>query len=100
MKEIRSIWEIFKSNYLCGIERLETKRMPEGTELFIEDQACSPSYDLAPSPPLSPLSRRQDVSLSQSSSVSLVELTDGGGGGGGRGWEEPNHKTTRKSGPK
>ncbi len=46
-----------KSYYLCGIERLETKRMPESIELFIEDQAVSPSYDLAPPTPLSPLSR-------------------------------------------
>jgi hypothetical protein len=44
------------------------------------------SYDSAPSPPPpSPLSCQQLVSLSQSSCVSLIELTDGkvGRGGGG-----------------
>ncbi len=35
------------------------------------------SYDLAPAPPLYPLSGQQVVSLSQSSCVSLLELTDG-----------------------
>ncbi len=43
-----------------------------------------------------PLSRQQDVSLSQSSCVSPLELTGGRGGGGG---EEPNHTTVRKPGP-
>jgi hypothetical protein len=39
---------------------------PESIEWFIEDLAFSPSYDLAPPPPL-PFSREQVVSLSQSS---------------------------------
>jgi hypothetical protein len=49
--------------------------------LFIENQAFSPSYNLAPPTPF----RQQAVSLSQSSSLSPVELNDGrwGGGGGG-----------------
>jgi hypothetical protein len=43
------------------------------------------SYDLAPPTPLPPLFRQQVVSLSQSSCVSSVELTDGRGGLGGGG---------------
>ncbi len=61
----------------------------ENTEWFIEDQAFSPSYDMAP-PPTHPFPFQLDVSLSQSSCVSPVELADGvweesnrGGGGGG-----------------
>ena len=46
-------------------------------------------------PPLP--SRQHVVSLSQTSCVSPVELTDGMGGGGGR--KEPNHMTARKPGP-
>jgi hypothetical protein len=46
---------------------------------MIEDQAFSPSYDLAPFPPPSP-SRRQVASLSQSSCVWPVDFTDGRGG--------------------
>ncbi len=46
------------------------------------------------SPTPSPLSRKQAVSLSQSSCVSPVELTDWKGGGG-----EQIHMTTRKPGP-
>jgi hypothetical protein len=42
------------------------------------------SYDTVPRPPYSPpLSRELLVYLSQSSSVSPIELPDGGGGGGG-----------------
>ncbi len=56
--------------------------------MIIEDQTFSSSYDLAPPPFPSPISRLQVVSLSQSSCVSSVELTDGErgrrGGGGGR----------------
>ncbi len=53
-------------------------------EWFIEDQTFLRSKDSAPSPPPSPLSRLQDVSLSQSSCV----LSDGRGRqGGGRGAE-------------
>ncbi len=43
-------------------------------ELYVEDQAYSPSSVMAPP---SPFSRVQVVSLSQSSCLSLVELTDG-----------------------
>ncbi len=42
------------------------------------------SYDLSPRPP-PPLSRQPVVSLSQSSCVTPIELTDGRGGRGGRG---------------
>ncbi len=50
-------------------------------ELFIEVQEFSPTYDLAPTSPPSPLlSRQQVVSLSQSFLVSQVELTNGRGG--------------------
>ncbi len=53
------------------------------------------SYDLAPRPPPSPLSRHQIASLAQSSFVSPIELIEGEGGGGGQG---ANHKTARKPG--
>ncbi len=45
---------------------------------FIEDPAFSLSDDLAPPPP----SRQHVVSLSPSSSVPPVELSNGRGGGG------------------
>ncbi len=48
-----------------------------------------------PSPPL-PTDLQEVVSLSQTSCVSPVELTDRRGGGGGG---EPSHTTTRKHGP-
>jgi len=51
------------------------------------DRAFSPWYDLAPPHPLR-LSLQLVVSLSQSSCVSLVKLTEGKGGGVG---EEPNN---------
>ncbi len=57
------------------------------------------SYNLSPCPPL-PLSREQDVSLSQSSCVSPIELTDGARRAGeGMGEEEPYHTTAGKPGP-
>jgi hypothetical protein len=68
---------------------------PESIECIIEDKAFLPSYDLAPSPP--PPSCQQVASLSQSSCVSPVELTDGIAGGGEE--KEPNHTTARKPGP-
>jgi hypothetical protein len=53
---------------------------PESMEGFIEDQASSPSYDLASPPPYpSPLSCQQVFSLSQSSCVSPVKLADESG---------------------
>jgi|688.fasta_scaffold224188_1 hypothetical protein len=52
---------------------------PESNECFIEDQAFSLSYYLAPPHP-PPLSRQQVVSLSQSSCVPTVDCTDGRGG--------------------
>ncbi len=70
----------------------------ESIELFIENQAVSPSYDLDPRPPPSPLSRQQVVSLSQSLCVSPIELTDWRSGDGGRG-KKPNRTAARKPGP-
>ncbi len=66
---------------------------PASIEWFIEDQAFSPSYNLASPPALSPLPSAV-VSLSQSQSP--VEITDGGGEGVG---EEPNHRMAIKPGP-
>ncbi len=57
------------------------------------------SCDSAPRPHPPPFSRQQVASLSQSSCVPSIELTDGrGGGGGGRGaeskaWPSINHQT-------
>ncbi len=53
---------------------------PESIECFIEDQAFLRQYDLALPPPPLPPSRQQVVSLSKSSCVLPVELTEGGGG--------------------
>ncbi len=55
----------------------------ENIELFVEDQAFLRSYDSALRPPTPPLSRLQLVSLSQSSCVSPIELTDRRMGGRG-----------------
>ncbi len=67
----------------------------ETFEWFIEDQAFSPSYDLAPLPPPPLLSRQQVVSLFLSLPLCRrVSLLTWEGGGG----EEPNHSTTRKPG--
>jgi hypothetical protein len=57
-----------------------------------EDQAFSPSFDMAPPPPL-PLSCQPAVPFSHSSFASPVELTEGEGVR-----EEPNHMTARKPG--
>jgi hypothetical protein len=53
-------------------------------DLYVEDQAFSSSYDLAPPSPPSPLSSQQDVFLCQSSCVSSFEFTDGRGEGGAK----------------
>jgi hypothetical protein len=60
------------------------------------DQAFLRSYmiRLLP-PPLHTIYHQQDISLSQSSCASAVELTDGGWGGGG----EQNQMTARKPCP-
>ncbi len=56
----------------------------ESIDIFIEEQAFSPSYDLAHlNPPLPPTSHISKFSLSQSLCMSPVELT---GEGGVRGW--------------
>jgi hypothetical protein len=73
---------------------------PENIEGFTEDQAFSPSKDLAPPRPPPPLARQQVVFLSQSFCGSPVELTDGregvSGGGvetydGEKTWSSINH---------
>jgi hypothetical protein len=70
----------------------EASHCPAKSILCIEeDQAFSPSYDLAPPPPPPLLS---PVCLS--SCVSPVELTDAREGRKGR---ETNNTTTRKPGP-
>ncbi len=58
--------------------------IPETIERFVEDQAFLRSYDSAPRPP-APSHPSSPVSLSQSSCVSTVKLTDDGGGRCGRG---------------
>jgi hypothetical protein len=58
---------------------------PEGQRVLNEAQAFLPSYDLAPIPTPFPLSLQQVVSLSQSSCVLLVKVTDGRGVRGVRG---------------
>ncbi len=70
----------------------------EGIECFIEEQAFLKSNDSGPRPlPSRPLSRHQVASLSQSSCVSPVELTDGRVGRGAksyereRAWSSINH---------
>jgi hypothetical protein len=55
------------------------------------------SYDSAPRLPPCPISRQQDVSLSQSSCGSLVELSDERGNKGVG--KEQNHTNGRKTGP-
>jgi hypothetical protein len=65
----------------------------------IEDQAFFWSYDWGPRPPPfspSPFSNLS-LSLSQSSCVSPIHLTDGRGGREGAG-EEPNHMTAKRPG--
>ncbi len=69
-----------KETTLFAVNFLNFKVLvPESIEWFKEDQAFSQSYVLA-SPPPNPLFRQQVVSLSQSSCVSPVQLTDGRGG--------------------
>ncbi len=60
--------------------------MSESIERYIEDEAFSLSYDLAPPPTFS---CKQVVSLSQHSRVSSVELSDWRGGEGVE--EKPNN---------
>ncbi len=98
--------QVYSCTFSCtinGLMRPEISLLaqPHGStaeriERSIEDQAFSRSFKSAPRPPPSLLSFRQIVSLSQSSIVSLVQLTGGRGGGGG---VEPNHATARKLGP-
>jgi hypothetical protein len=82
--------------YICDNWQYVTGLKAESIANFREHQAFLRSYDLAPPHPLSP-SRPQGVSLSQSSCVSLVELSDwimGGGGlpyDGEKAWSSINH---------
>jgi hypothetical protein len=70
--------------------------LKESIEGFIEDRAFLRLYESAQHPPPFPFSCQQVFSLSQSSSVSPVELTDRRDRGIG---VEPNHTTARKLGP-
>ncbi len=54
-------------------ERTSLHSTADSGERYLEDQAFSPSYDLAPAPP-PPLRMKVDC-LSQSSYVTPVELT-------------------------
>ncbi len=63
----------------------------------MEDPAFSPWYDLAPPPPPSLLSCQQVVSISQSSRVLPVQLTDNGGGGGCGGGGAKSRRLTHSS---
>ncbi len=68
----------------------------ESIEWFIEDQASSPSYDLAPPHPLLPSQvSKLPLSLSLPECYRSSLLTGEGGRGGGG----PNHTTARKPGP-
>ncbi len=66
---------------------------PESIERFIEDQAFSPSYDLA-APPTPPISK-----LSLFLSLSVCRLPSYPTGEERRDGEEQNHTTARKSSP-
>ncbi len=62
-----------------GMQRLlmwDKGGVPESIKWFTENQAFWLSYDLVPPPPHPPLSRHEVVSLSQSSCLSPVQLTD------------------------
>jgi hypothetical protein len=82
-------WTFFSSDHMhhprfhCA-DNIKLPQSAESIEWFLEGQAFLRSYDSAPCPPTSPFppSREQVVSLSQFSSVSPVELTDGRRGGG------------------
>ncbi len=78
VKNSNRIFQLNKRNE-CETDLFSFCFASKSIEWFIEDQAISPSYDLAPQPPSSlPLSYQQLVS----SCVSAVELTDGRGGSG------------------
>jgi hypothetical protein len=68
----------------------------KNTEMLYRDQFFCSRICSSPTPS-PPLSSQEVVSLSQSSCVSPIELTDGRRGGGGS--KEPNHTAARKSGP-
>ncbi len=87
---------------LSGLFRFrlcENYLSPESIAWSIEDQAFLQLYGAAPRRPAYPLlSRQQLASLSESSCVSPVKLTDGRGMGE-EGVFEVLHTTTRKPGP-
>jgi hypothetical protein len=65
----------------------------ETIELFIEDQALSPSYDLAPPPPRRPPSVNSSRPATHKKTERDILLTKEGVG------VEPNHTKARKPGP-
>ncbi len=77
--------------YSSGAPTGKSQFQAESIEWFTENQAIFRSYDSAPLP-------QQLVSLSRSSCMSPVNLTDGIGGGGARGAKSQNHTTSRKHG--
>jgi hypothetical protein len=69
--------------------------VPESIQWFLETQAFLWLYSMIWLLSPSPLSRQHVASLSKSSCVSPVDLTDRGGGGGGR-KKKPPQKTRFK----
>ncbi len=67
--EIRDPEKTYSGSRIQGSKR---HRIPDP-----DPQHCSPSYDLAPASYPLHFSRQRDVSLSQSSFVSTVELSEG-----------------------
>ncbi len=73
-----------------------TRENAESAEWFIENQAFSPSYDVAPPPPPpSHLSHKEARLATYRKTEKEKQLADGRGEGV---WEEPNHKNAGKTG--
>ncbi len=66
--------------------------LQESIEVFLEDQAFSALYDLAPHPPPAPLPSAGCLFFSVFLCVTGIDLTDGKGGGG----DKPNNMTTAR----
>ncbi len=104
MKQISEVEETkHRSRRLCNYlsqKPLQTVEMggggKESIERFMKGQDCSPSYDLGLSPPTTPLSRKQVVSLCFSVRRLSSSFHTGEGVGIG---EHPIHTTARNLGP-